>query len=43
MDETVIDIREQFALSRADTIRIASTLGFKHPKGFVEQIGRRPS
>lgn len=32
MDETVIDIREQFALSRADTIRIASTLGFKHPK-----------
>lgn len=32
MDESIIDIREQFALSRADTIRIASTLGFRHPK-----------
>jgi hypothetical protein len=32
MDETIIDIREQFALSRSDTIRIASTLGFRHPQ-----------
>lgn len=32
MDHSIIDIREQFALSRADTIRIAETLGYRHPK-----------
>jgi len=32
MDESVIDIREQFALNRPDTIRIAANLGFRHPK-----------
>lgn len=32
MDESIVDIREQFALSRSDTIRIAATLGFRHPK-----------
>jgi len=32
MDETIIDIREQFALSREETIKIAALLGFRHPK-----------
>jgi len=32
MDDSVVDIREQFALSRDETIKIASLLGFRHPK-----------
>ena len=31
-DNAVADIREQFALDRTETIRIASTLGFRHPR-----------
>ena len=32
IDESVVDIREQFALDRDKTMKIAATLGFRHPK-----------
>ncbi|WP_082577179.1 MULTISPECIES: TnsA endonuclease N-terminal domain-containing protein [unclassified Massilia] len=32
MDDSVIDIREQFALNRDETMIIASRLGYRHPK-----------
>ncbi len=32
MDDSVIDIREQFALNREETVQIALSLGFRHPK-----------
>jgi hypothetical protein len=32
MDESVVDIREQFVLNRDETISIASHLGYKHPR-----------